>query len=65
MTGFKPRQIVESIEILSELERRRRRSIQERVSIALEAMESGATVSAVARRHGIKSNQVFAWRKQY
>jgi transposase len=30
-----------------------------------ETFEPGATVSAVARRHGVNANQVFAWRKQY
>jgi transposase len=65
VTGLKPRQIVESIEVLSETERRRRRSVQERGSIVQETMEPGATVSAVARRHGVNPNQVFAWHKQY
>jgi transposase len=65
VTSFKPRQIVESIEILTEPERRRRRSVQEKVAIVQETLEPGATVSAVARRHGVNPNQVFAWRKQY
>ena len=63
MTSFKPRQIVESIEVLTEPERRRRRSVQEKVAIVQETLEPGATVSAVARRHGVNPNQVFAWRK--
>lgn len=65
MTSFKPRQIVESIEVLTEPERRRRRSVQEKLAIVQETMEPGATVSAVARRHGLNPNQVFSWRKQY
>lgn len=65
MTSFKPRQIVESIEVLTEPERRRRRSVKEKVAIVQETQEPGATVSAVARRHGVNPNQVFAWRKQY
>ncbi|KAI3590140.1 Mobile element protein [Cupriavidus sp. U2] len=56
---------MESIEILTEPERRRRRSVQEKLAIVQETMEPGATVSAVARRHGLNPNQVFAWRKQY
>jgi len=51
VTSFKPRQIVESVEVLTEPERRRRRSVQERVAIVQETLEPGATVSAVARRH--------------
>ncbi|TDY15588.1 transposase [Paraburkholderia sp. BL6665CI2N2] len=65
MTSFKPRQIVESIEVLTEPERRRRRSVQEKVAIVQETLEPGATVSAVARRHEVNPNQVLAWRKQY
>jgi transposase len=65
VTSFKPRQIVESIEVLTEPERRRRRSVQEKAAIVQETLEPGATVSAVARRHGVNPNQVFAWRKQY
>ena len=30
-----------------------------------ETLEPGASVSAVARRHGFNANQVFGWRKQY
>ncbi|MCC8397380.1 IS3 family transposase, partial [Paraburkholderia sp. MMS20-SJTR3] len=45
MTSFKPRQIVESIEVLTEPERRRRRSVQEKVAIVQETLEPGATVS--------------------
>lgn len=48
-----------------EPERRRRRAPQEKVAIVQETFEPGASVSAVARRHGLNPNQVFAWRKQY
>ncbi len=65
MTSVKHRQIVEDIEILTEPERRRRRSVQEKLAIVQQTLEPGATVSAVARRHGVNPNQVFAWRKQY
>lgn len=65
MTSFKPRKIVESIEVLTEPEGRRRRSVQETLAIVQETMEPGATVSAVARRDGLYPNQVFAWRRQY
>ncbi|ARU20791.1 DNA repair protein RadA [Ralstonia solanacearum] len=30
-----------------------------------ETLVPGASVSAVARRHGVNANQVFGWRKQY
>jgi transposase len=61
----KPSHYVESIETLTEPERRRRRTAQEKVAIVQETLEPGASVSAVARRHGVNANQVFGWRKQY
>ncbi|MGC8210099.1 IS3 family transposase [Ralstonia pseudosolanacearum] len=53
------------MEILTEPERRRRRTAQEKVAIVQETLVPGASVSAVARRHGVNANQVFGWRKQY
>ncbi|KOE22389.1 transposase [Burkholderia multivorans R-20526] len=58
----KPSHYVESIEILTEPERRRRRTAQEKIAIVQETLEPGASVSAVARRHGVNANQVFGWR---
>ena len=55
----KPSHYVESIEILTEPERRRRRTAQEKIAIVQETLEPGASVSAVARRHGVNANQVF------
>jgi transposase-like protein len=54
---------VEPIEILTEPERRR--TAQEKIAIVQETLAPGASVSAVARRHGVNPNQVFGWRKQY
>jgi transposase len=65
VTSFKPTHTVESIEILTEPERRRRRGVEEKLAIVQETFAPGATVSGVARRHGVNANQVFAWRKQY
>ncbi|MBU9357400.1 transposase, partial [Burkholderia multivorans] len=45
----KPGHYVESIEILTEPERRRRRTAQEKIAIVQETLEPGASVSAVAR----------------
>ena len=56
---------MEPIEILSEPERRRRRTAQEKIAIVQETLAPGASVSAVARRHGVNPNQVFNFRKQY
>jgi transposase len=40
--------------------RRRKKSI-----VVRETLEPGASVSAVARRHGANANQVCGWRRQY
>jgi transposase len=42
-------------------ERRRTRSLAERKRIVVEALASGASVAAVARRHGLNANLVFKW----
>ncbi len=65
MPNSKPSHYVEPIEILTEPERRRRRTPQEKIAIVQETLAPGASVSGVARRHGVNANQVFGWRKQY
>ncbi len=62
---FKPSHHVEPVEILTQAEQRRRRSVEEKLAIVRETFEPGATVSGVARRHQVNANQVFAWRKLY
>src|SRR5580700_2681090 len=42
-------------------ERRRTRSYDERKRIVVEALAPGASVAAVARRHGLNANLVFKW----
>ena len=51
------------VEILRGPERRRRWSVEEKLSILAEAALPGATVSGTARRHGLHPNQVFRWRR--
>jgi transposase len=43
---------------------RRRWSAGAKSRILTEALEPGANVSAVARRHGLKPQQLFGWRRQ-
>jgi transposase len=62
---FKPSSNVEPVEVLTQPEQRRRRSVEEKLAIVRETFEPGATASAVARRHQVNANQVFAWRKLY
>ncbi len=51
------------VEVLSGPERRRRWSTAEKLAIIQGTYEADATVSLVARRHGIQPNQLFAWRR--
>lgn len=53
----------QKMQVLSGPERRRRWSTAEKLAIIQETYEADATVSIVARRHGIQPNQLFAWRK--
>ena len=45
------------------VERRRRWKLAEKVQLVSEALEPGASVSEVARRHGLHASQLFAWKK--
>jgi transposase-like protein len=44
---------------------RRRWSLAEKQAIVAECQVAGASVSAVARRHGVATSQLFAWRRHY
>lgn len=44
------------------LERRRRWSAEEKLSIVLSVGVDGATVTQVAQRHEITRQQIYAWR---
>jgi transposase len=44
---------------------RKRRSIQEKLQIVRETLQTRASVAVIARHHGVNANQVFAWRRQY
>lgn len=52
------------VEVLGQ-ERRRRWSVEEKLSMVRESLEPGNSVSVVARRNGINPNQLFQWRKLY
>jgi transposase len=46
------------------VERRRRWSREAKAAVVAEASLAGASVSWVARRHGLHPNQVFTWRRE-
>jgi transposase len=52
------------VSILPGRERRRKWTIDEKLSIVEESWRSGVQVADVAWRHGLHPNQVHAWRRQ-
>jgi len=55
---------VRRLEVITGEVGRRRWSPEAKARILAEAAEPGAVVSAVARRHGLRPQQVFAWRRE-
>lgn len=55
----------EAMELLTQPERRRRWSVEEKLAMVRASHEPGKTVSMVARQHGVNPNQLFHWRKLY
>jgi transposase len=53
-----------SSEIISTVERRRSWSAEQKLRIMSEALEPGATVTAVAGRNGVCRSQLYAWLQQ-
>jgi len=51
------------VEIFTGAGRRRSWSAEEKARIVAESLTPGASVSAVARRHGLMSSQIFRWRR--
>ncbi|MCB1507193.1 MAG: transposase [Hyphomicrobiaceae bacterium] len=48
-------------EVIEIVERRRRWSTEEKLKVLIDALEPGASVSAVADRHGVSRNLVYTW----
>ena len=53
----------ERVEVITSVQRRRRWSAAEKMRMVEESLEPGASVSLVARRHGVNPNQLFTWRR--
>lgn len=47
----------------AEPERRKLRTLEEKLAIVTETMRPGASVAAIARRHGVNANLLFGWRR--
>lgn len=52
------------IEVISGAGGRRRWSLDDKARIVEETLEPGASVSVVARRHGLTPQQLFGWRRE-
>ena len=55
---------VRRIEVFTGAGRRRIWSAEDKARIVAETLQEGATVCAVARRHGLSPQQLFGWRRQ-
>jgi transposase len=54
---------VRRLEVFTGVGRRRRWTAEQKARIVAESYESGETVCAVARRHGLTPQQLFGWRR--
>src|ERR1700730_16113026 len=54
---------VRRLEVFTGVGRRRRWTAEQKARIVAERYESGETVCAVARRHGLTPQQLFGWRR--
>src|ERR671920_1486854 len=52
------------IEVITGVGRRRRWTDEEKAWIVAESLDPATTVSAVARRYGLHTSQLFTWRQQ-
>ena len=48
-----------------QVRRRKQWSVQEKLQIVRETLQSEGSVPVIARRHGVNANQVFTWRRAY
>jgi len=51
--------------VVKRVPQRRWHSVEEKRRVVEETLQPGASVARVARAHGVNTNQVFAWRRQY
>jgi transposase len=51
------------VEIITGVARRRRFTTEQKLAVVAETMQSGMSISYVARRHGLSPSLVFRWRR--
>ena len=59
------RDTFQRLEVITGVARRRRWPRSEKARIVAESYALGASATAVAVRHGLHRNQIFAWRRQF
>ena len=56
---------IRRIEVITAVERRRQWSSEEKRAIIAESSQDGVVISDVARRHGLRPQQLFNWRNEF
>jgi transposase len=54
----------QTVEVMTSVQRRRRWTAHQKMSMIDETYEPGESVSSVARKHGISASQLFTWKRQ-
>lgn len=52
------------VEVFAGVQRRRRYSLDQKLTVLAEASQPGMSISYVARRHGISPSLLFGWRRR-
>lgn len=61
---LEPERPIRRIEVITGVGGRRRWTVDDKARIVEETLEPGASVSVIARRHGLTPQQVFGWRRE-
>ena len=61
---LEPEREIRRIEVITGSGGRRRWTAEDKARILAETCEPGAVISAIARRHGLRPQQVFGWRRE-
>ena len=56
---------IRRVEVITGVERRRDWTNEQKLSIIAESCQDGAVISDVARRHGLRPQQLFNWRNEF
>ena len=56
---------VQRVEVITGVERRREWTDEKKLAIIAESCQNGVVISDVARRHGLRPQQLFNWRNEF